>query len=73
MVIVRLEKRRGKVVTLVEDLPMHPEGKVQVLKRLQAMCGAGGTMKLGVVELQGDHRERVDGELVKMGYKVRVR
>jgi translation initiation factor 1 len=72
-VVVRLDKsgRRGKAVTLVERLPLHPEGKVEILKDLQRRCGAGGTMKAGVVEIQGDHRERIAAHLESLGHRVR--
>jgi translation initiation factor 1 len=58
---VRLERqgRGGKVVTVVENLPGHPAAIDDLARRLKAACGAGGTVKGRVVEVQGDHRERV--------------
>ena len=49
--------RNGKVVTVIRGLPgREVEGLVAALKRL---CGAGGAIKDGAVEIQGDHRERI--------------
>ena len=42
-----------------------------MLKSLQTACGAGGTVKAGELELQGDHRERVAEKLKELGYKVK--
>ncbi len=51
--------RGGKTVTLVKGLPQG-DAELQVLgKQLKAACGSGGTVKDGVIEIQGDHVERV--------------
>lgn len=63
---------RGSGLTLVEKLPMHPQGKEDLLKKFKKRLGVGGTVKLGMLELQGDHRETVKAELEAAGYKVRV-
>ena len=48
------------------------EGWVSLLaKKLKARCGTGGTIKDGVVEIQGEHRDLLMTELEKLGYKVR--
>ncbi len=49
--------RKGKTVTLVTGLP-HADVEA-VAKELKRLCGSGGAVKEGVVELQGDHRDRV--------------
>ena len=36
------------------------------------MCGSGGTVKDGVIEVQGDHRERIAAHLTKAGYRVKL-
>ncbi len=66
---VRLERqgRGGKVVTVVENLPGHPARIEEIGKALKARCGAGGTIKGRVVEVQGDHRDRVVEVLTQMG------
>ena len=51
--------RGGKTVTLVRGLPL-PLAELEALgKHLRSHCGSGGTVKDGVVEVQGDHAERV--------------
>jgi translation initiation factor 1 len=69
VVRVRLERqgRGGKTVTVVEGLPGHPEAIEQVARRLKTACGAGGTTKGRVVEIQGDHRDRVVATLSTLG------
>ena len=72
---VRVSFRRsgkGSGLTLVEKLPMHPAGKEELLKRLKKRLGVGGTVKLGVLELQGDHKAFVKAELEASGYKVKL-
>jgi translation initiation factor 1 len=49
--------RGGKTVTLVTGLPARDVDTVA--KGLKRLCGTGGTAKGGVVEIQGDHRERI--------------
>lgn len=66
---VRLERqgRGGKVVTVVDNLPGHPERIEEIGRALKARCGAGGTVKGRVVEVQGDHRERIVAVLTELG------
>lgn len=64
--------RGGKTVTVVRGLPdkgPQLEARAQELKRL---CGAGGTLRDGVLEVQGDHRERIAEKLQALGYKVKL-
>jgi translation initiation factor 1 len=49
--------RRGKVVTLVKGLALDADALLALGKRLRSACGAGGTTKDGVIEVQGDHVE----------------
>ncbi|MCX5786548.1 MAG: hypothetical protein NTX59_12770 [Elusimicrobia bacterium] len=72
---VRISFRRvgkGSGLTLVEKLPMHPAGKEELLKKFRKRLGVGGTLKLGVLELQGDHKIFVKTELEASGYKVKL-
>ena len=66
---VRLERqgRGGKVVTVVENLPGHPARIEEIAKTLKSRCGAGGTVKGRIVEVQGDHRDRIVGALAELG------
>ena len=51
--------RGGKTVTVVRGLQLQAESLVALGKRLRAACGAGGTAKDGVLEVQGDHADKV--------------
>ena len=62
--------RRGKTVTLVHGLPA---GETQaVAGDLKRLCGAGGSIKDGTVEIQGDHRDKVAARLRATGYDVKL-
>lgn len=63
--------RRGKGVTILSGLPLDPKGLLDLATKLKDRCGSGGTVKDDHIELQGDHRETVIGELEAMGYKVK--
>jgi len=60
--------RGGKTVTLVRGLPLDADTLADLGKRLRAVCGAGGTAKDGVLEVQGDHAERVVAWLQAQGH-----
>ena len=62
--------RGGKSVTLVKGLPLDAEGLAALAKQLRNVCGSGGTVKDGVVEVQGDHVATVMAALQKQGYVV---
>lgn len=68
---VSLEKkgRRGKQVTTVTGLPLLEDALVTLGGQLKQTCGSGGTVKDGVIEVQGDHVKRLLAELEKRGYK----
>jgi translation initiation factor 1 len=63
--------RGGKTVTLVRGLPLDETGLAALGKRLRSACGAGGTQKEGVLELQGDHCTRVLDWLAQEGWAAR--
>ena len=73
--IVRLMRetkgRKGKGVTLITGLPLDNEGLKKLAKSLKQKCGSGGSLKNGVIEIQGDHRDVLEKELDGMGYKVK--
>jgi translation initiation factor 1 len=64
--------RRGKAVTLVKNLELSAEEMKSLAKRLKQECGTGGTVKDGVIEIQGEHRERIAGVLIELGYRVKI-
>ena len=71
--IVRIFRERagrgGKTVTVVRGLPGDASPLLAELRRL---CGTGGTLKDGAIELQGDHRERVAAHLRGLGHRVKL-
>ena len=64
--------RGGKAVTLVKNLTLSPADMKALAKKLKAVCGSGGTVKDSVIEIQGEHREKIAVALEKMGYKVKI-
>lgn len=73
--IVRVSRetkgRGGKAVTVVRGVLLAEAELVQLGKQLKAACGSGGTVKDGVIEVQGDHVERVMEALKKLGHTVK--
>lgn len=63
--------RKGKGVTVVKGVPLDATSLTQLGKQLKASCGSGGTVKDGVIEVQGDHRDTVIAALQKQGYTVK--
>jgi len=70
-VYVRLERkgRRGKTVSTVEGVLSPDVGKQALLKHLKNALGTGGSLKEGVLEIQGDHRDKIVEVLTGLGYK----
>ncbi|MCP4538380.1 MAG: stress response translation initiation inhibitor YciH [Chloroflexi bacterium] len=64
--------RRGKTVTVICNLQLTPTDMADLCKRLKKACGTGGTVKEGVIEIQGHQRERVAAELEKLGYRTKL-
>lgn len=74
--VVRIRRetsgRKGKGVTTVSGIPL-PEAELKALaKKLKKTCGTGGALKDGVVEIQGDHRDKLKVMLEKEGYTVKL-
>jgi translation initiation factor 1 len=63
--------RKGKGVTLIKGLTLDTLALAQLGKQLKTACGSGGTAKDGMIEIQGDHRERVIEALRKQGWVVK--
>jgi translation initiation factor 1 len=63
--------RGGKVVTLVRGLPLDDAALAALGKRLRSACGAGGTVKDGVIEVQGEHVERLLALLLAEGWRAK--
>ena len=74
--IVRIRRetkgRKGKGVTTVSGIDL-PEPDLKTLaKQLKQKCSTGGTIKSGVIEVQGDHRDLLRKELEKRGHNVKL-
>lgn len=63
--------RGGKTVTLVQGVPLAGDELAALGKQLRTACGAGGTTKDGLLEVQGDHVERVMAFLQAQGLRVK--
>ncbi len=74
--VVRIHRtskgRGGKTVTLVSGLPNNERALDALLKELKQHCGAGGTRDGAVLEIQGEHRERLRSKLEALGYSVKL-
>ena len=60
--------RRGKAVTTVSGVPVDDAGLKELAGKLKKRCGVGGSVKRGVIEIQGDHRDVVVEILTAEGY-----
>jgi translation initiation factor 1 len=67
---IRLDRRASnRVVTVVTGLPGSPAEIAERARALKLACGTGGTFKDGALELQGDHRDKVEAVLAAAGLK----
>ena len=60
--------RGGKGVTVITGLPLTGTALEDLATRLKKVCGAGGAVREGTIEIQGEHRDRLVAELGKLGY-----
>jgi translation initiation factor 1 len=74
--IVRIRReskgRGGKTVTVIAGVPLGDEAVKNLAGELKRRCGTGGTVKDGIIEIQGDHRELLLADLAARGYKVKA-
>lgn len=74
--IVRIRRetkgRKGKGVTTVSGVPLAAPELKTLAKKLKQVCGTGGSVKDGVIEIQGDHRDTLKAELEKQGFTVKL-
>jgi translation initiation factor 1 len=71
VVRLRLEKRRGKAVTVCRAEGVAEDELRVLARKLRTLCGTGGTTKQDELELQGDHRTRLREWLAASGYRVK--
>jgi len=70
-ITIKLDRRRyGKMMTLVEGLNPNEVDLHSLVSKLKSACACGGTVKDGIIELQGDHRVKAKEILEKMGFRV---
>lgn len=74
--IVRIRRetsgRKGKGVTTISGLPVDDTTLQQLARQLKQLCGTGGTVKDRVIEIQGDHRDKIRDALQQQGYTVKL-
>ena len=63
--------RGGKGVSVVTGLPLDVLQLDELATRLKRLCGAGGAVKNGRIEIQGDHRDRLVTELCRLGFEAK--
>jgi translation initiation factor 1 len=63
--------RAGKGVSVVTGVPIGPADLEKLATQLKKRCGTGGTVKDGVIEIQGDHRDTLVAELTKLGFRAK--
>ena len=64
--------RKGKGVTTVTGFDLVEAELKTLAKQLKQKCSTGGTVKEGVIEIQGDNREKLKAEITKLGYSVKL-
>jgi len=64
--------RKGSGVSLIRGLPLAADELKKLAQIFKKKCGTGGTVKNGVIEIQGDHRQLLVSELEKQGYKAKL-
>ncbi len=63
-----IKGRAGKGVTTITGLPLSLPDIESLATKLKKRCGSGGTVREGVIEIQGDHRDAIVAELIKLGW-----
>jgi len=60
--------RKGSGVSLISGLPLSEKDLKLLAKKLKQTCGSGGAVKNGIIEIQGEHRDKLLEELSKLGF-----
>ncbi len=64
--------RKGSGVTLIENLPLKSDELRKLAKEIKKKCSSGGTVKDGIIEIQGDHRDKIKLLLEAKEFKVKL-
>ena len=68
-ITIRTEKRKfGKIETMIEGIDDKDINIKDLSKQLKSKFACGGTIKNGVIELQGDHKQKVKAFLIEKGF-----
>ena len=70
-VVLDRKRRGGKAVTVANGFALTADSLAALATTLKKKCGAGGTVKDGEIEIQGEHLSLVGSELRKLGYRVK--
>jgi len=74
--IIRIRRetkgRKGKTVTTISGFDMQADQIERLSSKLKVHCGTGGSVKGGIIVIQGDHREAIKAELEKQGFKTKL-
>ena len=74
--IVRIRRetscRKGKGVTTISGIDLDDAALKTLAKQLKQKCSTGGSVKDGMIEIQGDHRDKLKAELEKLGHSVKL-
>lgn len=65
------KQRGGKTVTVITGVPGGQTELTALTQKLKKLCGSGGTLKEGTIEIQGDHCEKIIATLTTLGHKVK--
>ncbi|GAC1568838.1 MAG: translation initiation factor Sui1 [Ktedonobacteraceae bacterium] len=65
------KNRGGKTVTVITGIVGGNDAIATLAQQLKKQCGSGGTIKDGLIEIQGDHCDKVQAKLTELGYKVK--
>ncbi len=68
--IYSMKRRYGKIVTIIEGIDSGDIDLDDLARKLKTRCAAGGTVKDGKIELQGEHKKKVEKVLKEMGFLV---
>lgn len=65
------KQRGGKTVTVITGVLADDDALAALAQQLKKLCGSGGTVKDGNIEIQGDHCDKVQAKLTALGYRVK--
>jgi len=68
IIVKTVKKKFGKLNTVVEGIDSKDIDIKEVVKKLKSLLACGGTIKAGVIELQGEHKQKVKSALIQMGF-----